>query len=213
MAGWAGWYDGGVTTWRAIWRGGTKLLRTAGNAGVSARAVGAVGLVVGCAWGLGTMGCSSPKGLDSPDPGSRLEAVVQAADERDERAIPDLVIMLRSDDPRQRMLAAAALERITGERRGYDFAAPAWKREDATVAWERYAAERFPNHDRAMTPVEEAGRPGISGVRGGAKGDGKDGVGAGGTENVGGMVEREGGDGRSPGELGAGKGRDGTGGE
>jgi HEAT repeat protein len=81
-------------------------------------------------------GCSSPPvGFDSPVPAERLRAATNAANTKDESAIPGLIRLLHSDDPVVRMAAIRSLERITGETRGYDHAAPEHERESAIQAW------------------------------------------------------------------------------
>ena len=91
--------------------------------------------------GLTTLaGCGGPPaasegGFDSADPASRLYAIRRAGGQRDVAAVPDLIESLESDDPAVRMLAIAALQRITGTRMGYDpYALPA-ARQDAVDAW------------------------------------------------------------------------------
>lgn len=70
------------------------------------------GLLTGCG--------SMPPSFDSPEPGARNAAIVRAVAREDTAAVPDLVRMLDSDDPATRVLAIQALERLTGERLGYD---------------------------------------------------------------------------------------------
>jgi hypothetical protein len=43
--------------------------------------------------------------------------------------------MLESDDPLERMMAIRALELMTGETHGYDYAAPEWDRRAAVDRW------------------------------------------------------------------------------
>lgn len=73
--------------------------------------------------------------FDSPEPAARNAAIVRAASSQDQRAVPPLVRMLDSDDPVTRMLAIDALERITGERLGYDHHAPQAERDAAAERW------------------------------------------------------------------------------
>ncbi len=91
------------------------------------------GLVVGCA--------SPPGGFSSPVPSKRMDAAIEAAANNDRTAIPHLILMLESDDPLVRMVAIGALERLTGEERGYDHAAPAWERQSAIDRWPAWAHE------------------------------------------------------------------------
>lgn len=73
--------------------------------------------------------------FNSPEPAARNAAIVKATAEQDAKAVPDLVRMLDSDDPATRLLAIQALERITGERLGYDPAAGNEAREPAMLRW------------------------------------------------------------------------------
>jgi HEAT repeat protein len=82
--------------------------------------------------------------FNSPEPAARNQAIIKAAEHSDQSAVPDLVRMLDSDDPATRLLAINALERITGDRRGYDPAAPESERRKATDNWQRYVEEHYP---------------------------------------------------------------------
>lgn len=113
----------------------------------------AVGLA-GCLWGcLGGCGPTIRADFDSPEPAARNVAIVRAgaAPERaDAGTVANLVRMLDSDDPATRVLAIDALERITGERLGYDAAATGESRRAAIVRWQ----------ERGQGPVAPAGRNG-----------------------------------------------------
>lgn len=76
-----------------------------------------------------------PKGFDSPEPAARIEAAVEAAESGDTSAIPDLIVLLDSDDPATRLVAIRSLERLTGQTLGYDHAAPRPEREEAVARW------------------------------------------------------------------------------
>jgi hypothetical protein len=73
--------------------------------------------------------------LNSADPQARINAIVQVANARDPQAVPLLVGLLDDDDGAVRFYAVLALEKITGTRRGYDYAAPAWRRAVAVQRW------------------------------------------------------------------------------
>lgn len=82
--------------------------------------------------------CAPPasKGtFDSPDPAARLYAIQRAGEERDASAVPSLVESLDSDDPAVRMFAVQSLERITGERLGYNPYASVTDRDAAVERW------------------------------------------------------------------------------
>jgi HEAT repeat protein len=82
--------------------------------------------------------------FNSPEPAARNAAIVKAVEHNDHDAVPDLVRMLDSDDPATRLLAINALERITGDRKGYDPAAPEMERRKAADNWQRYVEEHYP---------------------------------------------------------------------
>jgi hypothetical protein len=89
--------------------------------------------------------CSAPQrqaNFDSNDPSERSAAAAKAAAEGDRDAVADLIVMLDSSDPAARMLAIAALERITGERLGYDPTADLAARNEAVDRWVRFAVEQ-----------------------------------------------------------------------
>ncbi len=88
-------------------------------------------------------GCFGPglhAGFDAPDSAARLHAAAQAARTEDRSSIPRLIDLLESDDPAERLVAIAALERLTGTRRAYDHAAPRHERREAVAAWRAWGA-------------------------------------------------------------------------
>lgn len=83
-------------------------------------------------------GCSGPPlqpGFESVDPQERTAALLKAARAGDSSATPELIIMLDSSDPAERMLADEALKRLTGQDFGYRHYDPAWKRQPSVDAW------------------------------------------------------------------------------
>lgn len=107
-------------------RGSDRQLRGATEGVAIALAVAGV-LCSGCA--------SAPADFNSPEPAARNAAIVRAARDQDQKAIPDLIRMLESDDPTTRVLAIRALERLTGETRGYHPEADEGARKQAVDAW------------------------------------------------------------------------------
>jgi HEAT repeat protein len=85
------------------------------------------GLVGGCA--------AAPPDFNSPEPAARNAAIVRAAREGEQAAIPDLVRLLDSDDPATRVLSIRTLERLTGQTLGYDPAGDAASRDRAIAEW------------------------------------------------------------------------------
>lgn len=73
--------------------------------------------------------------FNSAEPAARNAAIVEAARANDKSRIPDLIRMLKSDDPATRLLAAETLESITGQTMGYDAEASEAEREAAIGRW------------------------------------------------------------------------------
>jgi hypothetical protein len=87
---------------------------------------------------LAMLSCGQPAsqgGFDSPDPSSRLYAIVRAGQTKDRAAIPRLIESLASDDQAVRMYAIASLERITGKTYGFVHYQPPARREEALQRW------------------------------------------------------------------------------
>jgi hypothetical protein len=80
-------------------------------------------------------GSPGPDRLTSVDPAGRMNAAARAAAAGDVGAVPLLVEMLQSDDPAERMVAIGALERLTGERRGFAAPASPGSRAEAVARW------------------------------------------------------------------------------
>ncbi len=90
-------------------------------------------------------GCQGPQGqagIHSPDPRERCLAIRAAAEAKDIRAVPLLVDRLEDEDEGVRFYAILALDRITGDRFGYDYAKPAWERAGAVDRWRAYVERR-----------------------------------------------------------------------
>ena len=73
--------------------------------------------------------------LDSPNPAARLYAIRRAGQQRDLSKVPQLVELLDSSDPTERLLVIQSLEHITGSRLDYDPYANPQKREAAIARW------------------------------------------------------------------------------
>lgn len=91
---------------------------------------------------LASCRASVTEDFNSPEPAARNAAIVRAASTRDERAIPDLVRMLDSDDAATRLLAIGALERLTGQTLGYDPCDGEPRRRQAVQAWQAWLDAR-----------------------------------------------------------------------
>ncbi len=98
------------------------------------------GFLLTCATVFSLGGCVDPvsrAGIQSSDAGTRILAIKAAGDARDRSAVPLLVDRLDDEDDAVRFFAILALERITGTRMGYDFAAPSSQRVAAIDRWRR----------------------------------------------------------------------------
>lgn len=93
-------------------------------------------IVLGLAAAL--TGCTVPDqkpGYGSFSPAERTAAIGETLREKDRSDIPELIEMLGSEDPGVRMLAAGALEQLTGETMGYEYSASEADRESAIERW------------------------------------------------------------------------------
>ncbi len=79
--------------------------------------------------------------LESRLPAERIEAVVALGNGGDPSSVPALVERLEDEDPAVRFYAILALERLTGERRGYDYRAPIDRRRAAVLRWRAYVQQ------------------------------------------------------------------------
>lgn len=96
--------------------------------GVAALALALVAVAGGCA--------TVTPSFDSVEPAARNAAIVQAAQRHDRSSVPQLVRMLRSDDPTTRVLAIRTLEQLTGQTHGYDALDTPDRRASAIERWQ-----------------------------------------------------------------------------
>jgi HEAT repeat protein len=109
---------------------------------VADKTVNACGLAA-IACSLLAVSCVSfnpPDSFQSVDPAGRMHAASRAAATGDQTAIPELVDMLASDDPAERLIAISTLEKLTGERLGYDPTGYPSSREAAIARWRKRLA-------------------------------------------------------------------------
>jgi hypothetical protein len=83
-------------------------------------------------------------GFDSPDPQGRTIALARAADSTtiDDENLRQMIVMLGSIDPAQRMLAINALKRAAGQTLGYRHFGPEEEREAAQQRWVEWYSAR-----------------------------------------------------------------------
>lgn len=101
---------------------------------------------------LAAGGCGGPAfepGFRSVDPQERTAALLATVRTEDGRSIPDLIVLLESSDPAQRMLAANALRRLTAEDLGYRHYDPPAARAIAADAWRRWWTDQHSDERHA----------------------------------------------------------------
>ena len=77
-------------------------------------------------------------GIQAENPGDRILAIHAAGEARDRQSVPLLVDRLEDEDEGVRFFAIQALERITGQRFGYDYTKPSPTRARAVEKWRDY---------------------------------------------------------------------------
>jgi hypothetical protein len=90
-------------------------------------------------------GCTAPRGplvVTDPDPSVKIPAIKNAARKGDKGAVRQMVADLNSDDPAVRFYAISGLQRITGERFGYDYFADETQRKPALQRWRDWLDRR-----------------------------------------------------------------------
>lgn len=100
--------------------------------------------------------------LESFDPARRLRATKAVAESEDQRFIPALVDRLSDEDVAVRFGAILALERLTGERFGYNSWSPPEERQKAIESWRAYVAARASS--QLAGDATAAGAAGSSGL-------------------------------------------------
>ncbi len=88
-------------------------------------------------------------------------AIRFAGETGDRQAVPLLVDRLEDEDDAVRFFAIIALERITGDRFGYDYARPASQRAKSVEQWRTYVSEgrHAAPRDAAMSHGDRPGSP------------------------------------------------------
>ena len=109
-------------------------------------------------------GCAPPipdGGFNAPDPASRLYAAAQVAANwssiqppEDRKRPPiatlqQLVVMLESSDPAERLVASETLQMVTGENFGYEASDPLPERFLAVNRWRSWVDSRATPHSTA----------------------------------------------------------------
>ena len=94
-------------------------------------------------------GCSQPSAelysqFQSGDPAQRVAAIVQAGERKDPSAVPYLVDRLTDPQRDVRFFAIVSLEKITGQRMGYQEWASPQERQQAVGRWRQWLEQRDP---------------------------------------------------------------------
>ena len=94
---------------------------------------------------LAISGCTAPRGpieVTNPDPSGKIPAMKKAVREHDRTVVRQLVKDLDSDDPAVRLFAIQALQKLTGQRYGYDYYADEVQRRPALERWQEWLAQQ-----------------------------------------------------------------------
>ena len=98
------------------------------------------------AWLWPVSGCggkASPRAaIQSADVGERIRGAWVAGETRDRSAVPLLVDRLEDEDEAVRFVTILALEKIEGDRFGYDYASTAQGRAAAVTRWREHVRQR-----------------------------------------------------------------------
>jgi len=100
--------------------------------------LGLLGRAVACSSlaAVAAAGCAPPRGsLASRFAPDRARAIVSLAERGDSQSIHKLVDLLEDDDQAVRLYAILALERLTGDNRGYRYYESEQERAKAVLAW------------------------------------------------------------------------------
>lgn len=96
-------------------------------------------LTVGC---IEPLPASNRARIQHEEPSVRIKAIVEAGRERDDKAVPLIVDRLEDEDEGVRLYAIIALEKITGERFGYDYGDSMSERAGAVERWRNFVRRR-----------------------------------------------------------------------
>jgi hypothetical protein len=93
---------------------------------------------------VGVAGCGPRpvKDVSNPDPSGKIPAIELAANNRNWRAVPQMVKDLESDDPAIRFYAIEGLRRITGQTFAYHYYEDESQRQPAVEHWKQWLASQ-----------------------------------------------------------------------
>jgi len=81
-------------------------------------------------------------GFHAPDTAGRVPAIVNAADNNDQQALPELIHALSDEDAAVRLFAIRSLEQRTGQTLGYRYYDTPGQRQEATTRWHAWLQEQ-----------------------------------------------------------------------
>jgi hypothetical protein len=103
-----------------------------------------IALVLAC--GIGWAGGCAPPAprpdVAHPDPSVRIPGMVTAVRREQEQSLPQLIESLDSPDPAVRLFAIQALQRLTGQRLGYEYFHDEAERQPAVQRWRRWLEQQ-----------------------------------------------------------------------
>ncbi len=82
-----------------------------------------------------------PDAFTDEAPATRARAIIRVYESTDATYLSNLVDCLDDEDAAVRLLAILTLEKLTGKRLDYDYAAPRANRREAVKAWRNYMAD------------------------------------------------------------------------
>jgi hypothetical protein len=91
-----------------------------------------------------------------PDPSAKIPGMKVAVRQKDLGAARQLVLDLGNDDPAVRLYAINGLDRLTGQRLGYEYYASEEQRQAAIARWQQWLAQQEQSGGHPTTA--EAGR-------------------------------------------------------
>ena len=107
-------------------------------------------------------GCASrvealTRQLESKDPAERIRAVHAIGTEQLDGLLPVLVNRLDDDDIAVRLYTIVALEKLTGERLGFEYSGESRTRQAAVRRWQRYVASRAGSEPSGVAETRSGG--------------------------------------------------------
>lgn len=116
-----------------------------------------VGLCLGVGGGCASRVDALTRQLESKDPAERIRAVHAIGTEQIDGLLPALVNRLDDDDVAVRLYTIVALEKLTGERLGFEYSGESKARQTAVKRWRRYVASRAGSEPSGLAETRSGG--------------------------------------------------------